>query len=445
MSKKIICATDFSPAADQAAELALRLARLFGDRLELVHCIHRSPFIHPELAGAALEPLREQARKAILARLDRLTGKGVEVSAEVEIGDVDDRLLDSAANPETRLVVLGTTHGRDAATRAFIGSVARRVARQAACPVLAVPETSLLARGGWAPDRPLRVTVGVDLSPATDAALGWVKSFTEVASCQVELVHAYWPLRETQRLGLPWPPVDFDAELEVSEVLDRELRARVERIWGRSGAPLHLRPGHGVSPSIIAAEAEGEGADLLVVGTSQHRIGSMGLGTMATANLPVLCVPARMGATVAERPVLAPLRTLLVPTDLSALGNSAVRQACRMLAASGGTIVVSHVVPDLRGLTLDERNDLPRNLLALVPAEASRLGIRARVFIHEGGPPATAIVQAVRRLGCEGIVMSSHGRSGLSGALLGSVAEAVVRESPVPVTVVSARAAEGAA
>jgi nucleotide-binding universal stress UspA family protein len=445
MNKKIICATDFSPAADQAAELALRLARLFGDRLELVHWIHRSPFIHPELVGAALEPLREQARKAILARRDRLSGKGVEVSAEVEIGDVDDCLLDRAANPETRLLVLGTTHGRKESTRAFIGSVARRVARQAACPVLAVPETPLLARGGWAPERPLKVTVAVDLSPATDAALDWVKSFTEVVSCQVELVHAYWPLRETQRLGLPWPPEDFDSELEVAEVLDRELRARIERIWGRSNAPLHLRPGHGVSPSIIAAEAEAEGADLLVVGTSQHRIGSMGLGTMATANLPVLCVPARLGAIPAEPASLAPLRTLMVPTDLSALGNTAVRQACRMLAAAGGTVVVCHVVFDPRGLTIDERDGLHRSLLALVPAEASRKGIRARVLIQDSAPPATAIIQAVRRLGCDGIVMSSHGRSGLSRALLASVAEAVVRESPVPVTVVSARATDAVA
>jgi nucleotide-binding universal stress UspA family protein len=182
-----------------------------------------------------------------------------------------------------------------------------------------------------------------------------------------------------------------------------------------------------------------------VVGTSQHRIGSMGLGTMATANLPVLCVPARMGAVPVEAPVLTPVRTLLVPTDLSALGNAAVRQACRMLAAAGGSIVICHVVLDPRGLTMDERDGLHRNLLALVPAEASRLGIRSRVFLQDSGPPATAIVQAVRRLGCEGIVMSSHGRSGLSGALLGSVAEAVVRESPVPVTVISARASDAGA
>jgi len=384
---------------------------------------------------AALAPLREQAGKAILARRDGFSGKGVDVTGDVEIGHVEDGLVDRGADPGTRLVVLGTTHG-PAGIRSFIGSVARGVARRAACPVLAVPATSTLARGGWALERPLKITVAVDLSPASDAAIDWVRSLAEIASCHVELVHAYWPLRENLRLGLSFPPDDFDADLEVREVLDRELRARIDRIWGRSGPPLHLRSGQGVSPSVIATEAEAEGADLLVVGTSQHRIGSMGIGTMVTANLPVLCVPARLGATAVQAPVIAPLRTVMVPTDLSPLGNAAVQQACRMLAPSGGTIVLCHAVTDPRGLTLPERDELHRNLLALLPAEASRMGIRARTFVQESRPAGDAIVQAARRVGCDGIVMSSHGRSGLSGALLASVAEAVVRDSPVPVTVV---------
>jgi len=53
MSKTIICATDFSPAADQATQIGLRLARAFGDRVELLHVIPRSAFIHPELVATA--------------------------------------------------------------------------------------------------------------------------------------------------------------------------------------------------------------------------------------------------------------------------------------------------------------------------------------------------------------------------------------------------------
>lgn len=52
------------------------------------------------------------------------------------------------------------------------------------------------------------------------------------------------------------------------------------------------------------------------------------------------------------------------------------------------------------------------------------------------GRPAKAIVEYADEHEVEAIVMGSHGREGISRVLLGSVAETVVRRSPVPVTVV---------
>ncbi len=54
----------------------------------------------------------------------------------------------------------------------------------------------------------------------------------------------------------------------------------------------------------------------------------------------------------------------------------------------------------------------------------------------EVGRPARTIVDYAEEEGFDQIVMGSHGRSGVSRILLGSVAETVVRRSPVPVTVV---------
>jgi len=54
----------------------------------------------------------------------------------------------------------------------------------------------------------------------------------------------------------------------------------------------------------------------------------------------------------------------------------------------------------------------------------------------EVGKPIRAIVEFADERGVDQIVMGSHGRSGVTRILLGSVAEAVVRRSPVPVTVV---------
>lgn len=58
------------------------------------------------------------------------------------------------------------------------------------------------------------------------------------------------------------------------------------------------------------------------------------------------------------------------------------------------------------------------------------------------GRPARAIVEYAEERGVDHVVMGSHGRDGISRVLLGSVAETVVRRSPVPVTVVRDRASD---
>jgi nucleotide-binding universal stress UspA family protein len=52
------------------------------------------------------------------------------------------------------------------------------------------------------------------------------------------------------------------------------------------------------------------------------------------------------------------------------------------------------------------------------------------------GQPHTEIVEAARELGADLIVLSTHGHTGLTHALLGSTAEKVVRHAPCPVLVV---------
>jgi nucleotide-binding universal stress UspA family protein len=55
---------------------------------------------------------------------------------------------------------------------------------------------------------------------------------------------------------------------------------------------------------------------------------------------------------------------------------------------------------------------------------------------HAVGDPADEIVAGAEATGADHVVLGSHGREGMSRLLLGSVAETVVRGSPVPVTVV---------
>ena len=71
--------------------------------------------------------------------------------------------------------------------------------------------------------------------------------------------------------------------------------------------------------------------------------------------------------------------------------------------------------------------------------EAAELAAERGVSVEsvvEVGRPSRVIVEYAEGHDVDGIVMGSHGRKGVSRILLGSVAEAVVRSSPVPVTVV---------
>ncbi len=66
---------------------------------------------------------------------------------------------------------------------------------------------------------------------------------------------------------------------------------------------------------------------------------------------------------------------------------------------------------------------------------ATGYGVDAETAV-EVGRPASAIVEYVQTVDADHVVLGSHGRTGVSRVLLGSVAEGVMRRSPVPVTVV---------
>lgn len=133
-----------------------------------------------------------------------------------------------------------------------------------------------------------------------------------------------------------------------------------------------------------------------------------------------------------------PPKTILVPFDFYDLSLAAWRRAVELAALFGAKLEVLHV----------RARGLPAELAALPPREPegetaarirARVGAEARILLADGDP-ADAILRRTRARRPDLIVMGTHGRAGLERAVLGSVTEAVVRRSPVPVL-----AARGAA
>ncbi len=434
----ILCAVDLTASARPVMAVAASLARSLHAKVELLHVLHLPPGLPAEyLSEEVIVDVKLGATNVMNARAAELRDTGIDVQAQVAVDVVDDGILARLRQTGADVLVVGT-QARQGAARLFVGSVAERIVRTAPCPVVVVPpSTAGRLATGEAVSGPLKVVAGIDLSPASDAALAWLRTVDGQIPCDMRLVHLYWPTREHERLGLA-PPDPVVADPEVVAVLTRELRSHVHANLGRADVPLRVRRFWGSEDDQLVWEAETDGADLLVVGTSQGRH-STALAAIRSAHLPVACVPHTRRDAAPRR--LGPVRTVLVATDFSPLGNAAVPEAYRLLLPGGGEVVLFHVAePGPLGLDPARRGEIETQLLALVPHDVDVYGIRTRTAVVADGSAGEAIIKAVRRIGPDVVVMSSHGRSGLRRAARGSVAEHVMRAAPRPVLIVPASA-----
>ncbi|ROZ75419.1 universal stress protein [Ramlibacter sp. WS9] len=150
MYERILVAVDGSETSKRGLGEAVRLAKLTGGRLLLVHAIDDVSFaaamgaygmdLSGAVAGDWLADLREGGR-AILREAEATAG-AASVPAETVLGEgfagpVWEQLCKEAENWKADLIVLGT-HGRRGVGRALLGSTAEMVARHATVPVLLV-------------------------------------------------------------------------------------------------------------------------------------------------------------------------------------------------------------------------------------------------------------------------------------------------------------------
>lgn len=147
---------------------------------------------------------------------------------------------------------------------------------------------------------------------------------------------------------------------------------------------------------------------------------------------------------------------ILVTHDGSRLASEAVPYAASLAAACGSEIILLNVtiaigdtlayiptgelVPPMPIVT-DERALKAAQKVALkqlqkVQSEFEKKGVSKVSMLIEQGNADSKIVDIAKRKHCDLIIMSSHGRSGLGRALLGSTADYVIHHATCPVMVV---------
>jgi nucleotide-binding universal stress UspA family protein len=138
-------------------------------------------------------------------------------------------------------------------------------------------------------------------------------------------------------------------------------------------------------------------------------------------------------------------RRIVHGSDFSAASRPAFRKAVDLAKANGAPLMIVHVLPVLPllpdaymaastydQLTAAQRNQAQKQLNRLV-ARAKAAGARASARVLDGGVAAERIVRFARSRRADLIVMGTHGRTGLTRALLGSVAARVVALAACPV------------
>jgi len=140
------------------------------------------------------------------------------------------------------------------------------------------------------------------------------------------------------------------------------------------------------------------------------------------------------------------IRRVLIAVDESPIAAHAADVGVDLAQSLGAELGFIHVI-DSRGLTAPESGVSADRLAALAQQDGKRLlaGFRQRMppqmtaleFV-EIGQPAAEIVEAAKQWPAGLIVVGSHGRTGITRALLGSVAEGIVRHAPCPVLVIRA-------
>ena len=156
----------------------------------------------------------------------------------------------------------------------------------------------------------------------------------------------------------------------------------------------------------------------------------------------------RMASKLLRPTVMALPKTLLVPVDFGEASDRAVDYAIDLARACSATVIVAHVYkvpvigfPDAPILASQEianriRSSAEAGLCSLIDRFSGR-GVELSGLLEEEEAHA-GILAVAEKMHADLIVMGTHGRKGVPRALLGSVAEKVVRTSPCPVLTVHA-------
>jgi nucleotide-binding universal stress UspA family protein len=281
------------------------------------------------------------------------------------------------------------------------------------------------------------VVVGVDGSPASDAAVRWAAREATMRALPIKLINVVAPTLVSSAMA-PNHTITQGEELRARQIL-KQARRMVEELAGEKLPDIHTeRQYAGVVPTLVDASND---ARMVVVGSSGRafRRGMLGpviAGLLHHANCPVTVVPdpesARHGIPD-DAPVLVGIDGSTASEAAAALAfDEASRRGVPLLAVQAWSDVGVFPIVGMDWKTYrDEGAELLGERLAGWQERYPDVQVRRRLVCDV---PDRWLVDESKN--AQLVILGSGGRGGYAGKHLGSVTSAVVRSARVPVIVV---------
>lgn len=294
------------------------------------------------------------------------------------------------------------------------------------------------------------ILVPLDGSPFAEHALPLAMALARRSAAGLHLVQAHVPVLAIDSLNL------------LDDALDAEMRRRecaymdeaAARVRDHVNVPVRTAMPIGPVADVLVEEARRAEADLIVMTThgrgalSRFWLGSVAEGIVRRGPAPVLLLrPPEAPVDLAEVPEL---RRILLPLDGSPAAERVLPDAVALAGTMAAEFTLLRVVPpvpvlgyDLGGYAaagtdiamLERMETDAHSYVQCVQRWLEERGFHSEVRVAIGEPPAAAILDTAQACRCDLIALHTHGRSGLSRMLLGSIADKVVRGASCAVLV----------
>jgi nucleotide-binding universal stress UspA family protein len=266
-----------------------------------------------------------------------------------------------------------------------------------------------------------RILVPLDGSELAEAVLAQVRRILFHKDAEIILLRAVFV------------PSGIEGEVELPAILQAQAAKYLEGVAGvlaAQGAKVRTVTRMGHAADVILDVAGEEKASLITMSThgrsgiTRWALGSVAERVLRASRIPVLAVRSSAAASPSE----LSLQKMLVPIDATDVSLEVVGPTLELARLFGSQVVLLNVCDG-------QVCSVPVCQITEAYEKFHEAGVPVEPLMKQGDA-AVQILETCREQQADLIAMTTHGRSGISRWMLGSVTEKVLRAAPVPLLVV---------